>query len=348
MWMELKGVIMRIAIYGAGSLGTILGAFITKGGMEVDLITRNRNHVEGLKKRGAQIIGTLEFNVPVKALLPEQMEGKYGLIFLMTKQTDNTNVVKVLSKYLTGEGVICTMQNGLPEISVAEVIGKERTFGCAVAWGATLKGNGVCELTSSPESMTFSLGYFGIGRTEKLQLIKEVLELMGTVVIESNFIGARWSKLIVNSAFSGISAILGCTFGEVAQNKLSRLWAQRIIKECIDVTKAAGITIEPIQGKNIARLLDYNGIIKKKISNMLIPIAIRKHRLLKASILQDLENGKKTEIDAINGIVSEYGRKYNIPTLFNNLIIEIIHDMEKGIYRPSMENLALFKDIINQ
>ena len=82
---------MKIAIFGAGSLGTILGAFITKGGMDVDLINRNTDHIAGLKGKGAKVIGTVQMTVPVKALLPEEIKDKYDLIFLMTKQMDNTN-----------------------------------------------------------------------------------------------------------------------------------------------------------------------------------------------------------------------------------------------------------------
>jgi len=85
---------MRIAIYGAGSLGTILGAYLSKDGLDVELITRNERHIKGLNEKGAQIIGTITMTVPVKAILPEQMSGIYDLIFLMTKQMDNANVVR--------------------------------------------------------------------------------------------------------------------------------------------------------------------------------------------------------------------------------------------------------------
>ena len=83
---------MKIAIYGAGSLGTVIGAFFTKAGMDVDLINRNQSHVEGLKTKGAQITGTIEMQVPVKALLPEEMSEKYDIIFLLTKQLENKKV----------------------------------------------------------------------------------------------------------------------------------------------------------------------------------------------------------------------------------------------------------------
>jgi 2-dehydropantoate 2-reductase len=338
---------MRIAIYGAGSLGTVLGAFITQGGMTVDLINRNAAHVDGLKNKGAQIIGTVRMTVPVTALLPNEMTERYDLIFLMTKQMDNAAVVTHLKDHLTDDGVICTFQNGLPELSIADIIGEDRTLGCAVSWGATLIGNGVCELTSEPGSLTFGLGALNPGRKDKLAQIKRVLELMGRVEIEDNFIGARWSKLLINSSFSGMSAVLGTTFGEVAKNRRSRLCVQKIIKECFDVAKKAGITPAPIQGKNIGTLLDYHSTLKRIFVFTIIPFAIRKHRRLKASMLQDLEKGRPCEIDAINGVVGAYGRRYDVPTPVNDRVVEVIHGIEAGRYRPSFENLALFDDLLS-
>jgi len=76
---------MRIAIYGAGSLGTILGAYISKGGVPIELINRNKAHVEALKEKGAQVVGTVQFTQQVVAYTPEEMSGKYDVIFLMTK-----------------------------------------------------------------------------------------------------------------------------------------------------------------------------------------------------------------------------------------------------------------------
>jgi 2-dehydropantoate 2-reductase len=239
------------------------------------------------------------------------------------------------------------MQNGLPETAIAEIVGIEHTYGCAIAWGATLLDPGVCALTSEPtrEVLTFSVGSLDGHQDDKYHEIVRLLSLMGNVVEEHNFIGARWVKLLVNSAFSGMSAVLGCSYGEVAANKRSRLIAQKIIKECIDVADAAKIKIEPIQGKDVVKLLDYHSAFKQKISFLIIPLAIKKHRLLKASMLQDLEKGKKCEIDAINGVVSAYGKKVTVPTPFNDRVVEIIRGFENGIDHPGWENISRFDDL---
>lgn len=334
---------MRVAIYGAGSLGTILGAYITKGGEKIELINRNKAHVEALQTQGAHIIGTVQFVQPVVAYTPAEMSGKYDIVFLMTKQQHNAEVVAMLKDFLAEDGVLVTFQNGLPELQIADIIGEERVLGCTVAWGATMQRAGVCELTSSPDALSFSLGSISASRNRHFDKVKQLLELMGKVDVEENFIGTRWSKLLINASFSGMSAVLGCTFGEAAKPKSSRRIVQALIKECIDVCKAGRIRIEPVQGKDIVKLLDYNNALKKAFSSFIIPIAIRKHAALKASMLQDLEKGKLTEVDAINGAVSAFGRKVGCPTPMNDRVVDIIHRIERGELSPSFDNLKYFE-----
>lgn len=334
---------MRVAIYGAGSLGTILGAFISKAGVSVELINRNKAHVEALKSSGARVVGTVDFVQPVVAYTPDEMSGVYDIIFLMTKQQQNGEVVERLKPFIAPDGVLVTFQNGLPEMQIAAILGEERVLGCTVAWGATMQSPGVCELTSEPDALSFSLGSISNNRSKHFDKVKELLEHMGVVDVEENFIGTRWSKLLINAAFSGMSAVLGCTFGEAAGPRVSRCIVQALIKECIDVCKVGGIRIEPVQGKDIVKLLDYNNSFKRAFSFFIIPIAIRKHAKLKASMLQDLEKGKLTEVDAINGAVAEYGRKVGCPTPMNDRVVDIIHKIEKGELKPCADNLKYFK-----
>ena len=334
---------MNCAIYGAGAMGTVLGAYIARAGRDIDLINRNREHIAALKEKGAHIVGTVDFTQKVNALLPEEMTKKYDIILLMTKQRMNGEIVAFLKDYLKEDGALCTCQNGLPEPKIAEIIGQDRTLGCAIAWGATFRGKGVSELTSDPAALTFSLGAYGKGN--HLQDVKELLECMGQVTVEQNFIGARWSKLLINSAFSGLSTVTGATFGEISVQKSSRRVAQAIMKECIDVAKAAGIRIEPVQGHKIDKLFDYKGKLKKALSFALIPVAMKKHARLISSMLQDLRAGKKCEIDFINGVVCEYGERCGVPTPFNARTVSLVHEIEEGKRKISFENIGAYADL---
>ena len=336
----------RYAIYGAGSLGTVLGAYITKNGGTIDLINRNVAHVEALRKNGAKITGTVEMTVPVTALTPNEMTGKYDVILLLTKQLLNREVVTFLKDYLDDDGVIVTLQNGIPEPGIAEIIGANRTMGCVVEWGAALVAPGVCELTSAVDSLSFHIGKMDEVTDEKYNEVKALLELMCPVHEENNLIGARWSKLLINATFSGLGTVVGGVFGDVSENKAARKIAIRCMKECIDVGHAAGAEFAPVQGKNITALFYYNGAFKRAIATALIPIAMKKHRNIEPSMLQDLKKNKPCEIDAINGVVCEFGEKYGVKTPINDKIVEIIKKCERGELTPSPNNISFFDDLL--
>ena len=336
----------RFAIYGAGSLGTVLGAYITKNGGEIDLINRNKAHVEALNTKGATIKGTVNMNVPVKALTPDEMEGKYDVILLMTKQLFNTEVVTKLKDHLTDKGVIVTLQNGLPEPGIAEIVGSNHTMGCTVEWGAALGEPGVCTLTSEPDSLSFHMGKMDGISDEQFKMVKDLLELMCPVHEEDNLIGARWSKLLINATFSGLGTVVGGVFGDVSENKDAAKVAVRCMKECIDVGHATGAEFAPVQGKNITALFYYKNAIKRAFATFLVPIAMKKHRDIEPSMLQDLKKGKACEIDAINGVVCEWGRKTNTPTPINDRIVEIVKKCEKGELKPQASNIRMFDDLL--
>lgn len=336
----------RYAIYGAGSLGTVLGAYITKNGGSIDLINRNKAHIEALKKNGAVINGTVNMQIPVLALTPDEMTGKYDVILLMTKQLYNDEVVSFLKDHLEDDGVIVTLQNGLPEPGIADIVGSSRTMGCVVEWGATLSAPGVCTLTSKVESLSFHMGKMEGITDEKFNEVKTLLEYMCPVHEESNLIGARWSKLLINATFSGLGTVVGGVFGDVSENKKAREVAIRCMKECIDVGHAAGATFAPVQGKNITALFYYKNAFKRMISTMLIPIAMKKHRNIEPSMLQDLKKNKPCEVDAINGVVCLWGKKCGVPTPINDKIVEIIKKCQNGELKPQPENIEYFKELL--
>ena len=333
---------MRSAIYGAGSLGTVMGAFLAKNGVEIDLVNRNRAHVGALKANGARITGTVEMTVPVSALLPEEMTGVYDIIFLMTKQLNNRETVTFLKDYLAEDGVIATLQNGIPEDSVAEIVGAERTVGVTVEWGATMTAPGESRLTSDPGSLSFHMGGMPGIPEEKLARVRALLEKMCPVKIEENLPGARWSKLLINATFSGLGTVMGGTFGDVTGDPDARELAARCMKEVIDTGRAEGVTFAPVQGKDIVSLFYWKNPVKKAFAKLIMPVAMKKHSAIEPSMLQDLKKGKPCEIDAINGIVCARGRKHGIPTPVNDRITEIVHEIQDGKRKPSPENLKSF------
>ena len=112
-------MIKRIAIMGCGSLGTILGAYLNKAGLDVMMVDAWKEHVDVLNREGATVTGGVQMNVPVKACTPDQMDGIYDLIIYMAKQTFNDIAIPQMLAHCGDDTIICTCQNGLPELAVA-------------------------------------------------------------------------------------------------------------------------------------------------------------------------------------------------------------------------------------
>lgn len=329
---------MRMAIMGAGSLGTIIGALLSKNGYDVDLIKRSKKDVEIFNTKGATITGLMELVQPVKALTPDQMTGEYDIIFYLTKTTHNESALKPCKEHLKSDGVLVCMQNGLPEDAVMEIIGKERVVGCVVGWGATYEAPGVSRLTSNPDHMTYELGELTGQITPRIRMIEEILNHAGHVNVHTNFLGIRWTKLTSNSMFSGMSAVVGGCFGDVLDHPKAIKCSAHILNESVAVAKAAGVEPVPFQGDDILKLTFKS---EKELAEKMP--GIRKiaeaHRNIRTQMLYDIEAGRSTEIDTFNGIFVKWGKKYGVPTPVNEQVVQIVKAMSEGKYKIGPENV---------
>ena len=339
---------MRVAIYGAGAMGTVLGAFLSEGGVSVDLISRNKMHVAGLRQNGATVrcvADGVEKSVQVSALLPEEITEQYDVIFLMTKQRENPQILRFLRDKLTEGGIVCTTQNGLPEEVVAEFLGRERTYGGVVSFGANLVADGVVELTSALSSMSVLCGGYQ-NDNSKNGLLVSVLENAGRVCGNSDFVratdnlvGARWSKLAINAAFSTMSTITGLTFGEVAKDRKARKPVLAILREAIAVAKASGIRLEQLQGHDLEKVFGGKGFFKTQLIYALLPKAIKKHRLLKSGMLADIEKGRRCDVDYVCGALVAAGRAAGVEAPVAEAAVGLVHGIENGLYEITRQNV---------
>lgn len=322
---------MRTAIIGAGSIGTILGAMVTEKGGQIDMIDSYQKNVDVLNEKGAKITGFLETTVPVTALTPDQMEGVYDLVLLSTKQTSNDVVMKSVLPHIDENSLVLTLQNGIPEEEISGYVGKDRVAGGAVGFGATWIEPGVSRLTSTLEAVQkygFDIGEIDGSITPRIQAAKELLDLCGGTTILTNLMGVRWNKVLMNATFSGMSAACGCTFGRVLDDEIAIQCIAHLADETIKVAHAKGVQLPIMQGVDFNKL----ELATKEDIPQKIPTYIdvwSQHRELKASMLQDLEKQRKTEISYINGHVSAKGKEVGIATPFNDMVVKIVLEEEK-------------------
>ena len=350
---KLTATNVKIAIFGAGAMGTVLGAFLAKGGLKnVHLIARNPQHVNALKEKGATVFcraDNTQFTTPVTAIFPYEMQEKYDVVFLMTKQRNNVEILIDLLPFLHENSIVCTTQNGLPEISVSEIVGAKRTYGAATSFGANFIGEGQVELTSKQSAMSMEVGgYQNDG--EKLDLLVEILSYAGKgagaiefVKATDNLTGARWTKLCINATFSSLSTLTGLTFGEVAKKRKTRKLALAMLRECIFVARASGVNLAKIQGFDLEKMLGGKTFVKRFISYLVLPFAIKRHKKLHSGMLKDIQNGRKCEIDFVAGIICKEGKKAGVETPVCAQVVEMIHGIENGLYEIDYKNVDFFE-----
>ncbi|WP_411345445.1 ketopantoate reductase family protein [Paenibacillus sp. WLX1005] len=341
---------MRIAILGAGSLGTIVGAYLSAGGMNVELIDTYEDHVHALNEQGATVTGTTEFVSSVKAITPQQKSGIYDLVLLLTKQLYNDAVLRDLLPFLNDTSVVCSLQNGIPEQHVAELVGAQRVIAGSVEFGATFMKPGISRLTTEYtqfKAYAFQIGELNGEMTSRIREIQSVLELVGGTHISDNLVGTKWSKLLINNAFSGLSAALNGEYGNILDNEIGIASAAHIADETIKVGHANGVQFATMGGFDIASLeLQQDSDLPARI--MTLRQVMAPSRLLKASMLQDLEKQRKTEIGYINGVVPELAKGKGIATPFNDLVVQLVQAAEATGSVPDFDtNIKPFEQLVN-
>ena len=338
-------MIKRIAIMGVGSLGTILGAYLSKAGLDVTLVDAWKEHVDTLNAKGATVTGGVEMTVPVKACTPDQMEGTFDLFFYMTKQTFNETAIPQMVAHCHKDTIIDTCQNGLPELEVAKYWPKSQVYGSPVGWPATFLGPGKSMLTCSPDApmFLFHLGTLEGPITPQIYEIQKILQNMCPVVhLTTDLMADRWSKILINSAFSGMSTVLNGTFGDTVMPGKASICTIRIAREVVQVCKANNIKLPPIFGMDFDALCAYKTPEEEKAACDRIFKTFGGNGG-KASMLQDLEKGRRCEIYAIDGVVSKEGKKVGIPTPYCDAVVSIVSEIEQG-KRPLQNNLAAMPD----
>lgn len=334
---------LRIALMGAGSMGTMLGAGLARAGVPVDLVDVNREHVNALSTGGATAVGTVTWNVPVRALTPDQMSGVYDLVFLLVKQTHNDTAFAQLGPHLHERSVVCTLQNGIPEPAVSAVFGADRTLGAAVTWAGTYLAPGIVESTASPGKWRAVLGTVDGSIAGTAKSVQKILSAMCPTELVDNLVGVRWSKLLVDASFSGMSAALGCTFGEILDNDKAFRCAQHIARECIRVAAAQRISLVEIwPGVDFEQSMEFDteeGRLATCDTYRRLWGAVRSG---KASMLQDIEKGRRSEIDFINGVLGDAGRRHGVSTPASDTVVRVVKGIEQGKYKLAFDNLDLF------
>ncbi len=342
----------RIAIYGAGAIGTITGAYLSKayGKENVTLVDAWQENVDALNEKGAHIIGATDLTVPVSAVKPDELSGQYDVILLHTKQGFNDTVIPAIKKILAPDGTLISLQNGVPERNILKVLDAKNVIAGSVEFGGTGHGPGVSELTTEFES--FKKSAFQVGEvdgqiTDRIEMIQEILTNIGGTAISDNLMGTKWTKLLINASFSGLSAAANTTYGGVLASDVGIKAALYIMNEALNAGYADLVTFAPMNGVDFAESFSLKGpaFTQKQIDYLRQIMAPWSN--LQASMLQDLLRHHKTEINEINGLIVDTAKEHNVSTPYNDLIVKIVTEAQNTDTLPKFdETMAQFEQLL--
>ncbi|MGA2990515.1 MAG: 2-dehydropantoate 2-reductase [Candidatus Korobacteraceae bacterium] len=337
----------RIAILGAGAIGSSVGADMTRAGQDVWLIDQWPEHVEAMKSKGLHIImpeGDLDIKVQALHLCEvASLKKPFDIVFLTSKSPDTVWLTHFIKPHLAPTGVLVSLQNSLNDEWIAPIIGYQRDVPSVVELAAQILGPGNVRRRTGPTKAWFGLGEMHGRVTPRVKELAGILGVAGKTEIISNIWGAKWSKLIVNTMSHAVAAILRDTEPVVIENpKLFELGIA-LGRECLEVGTALGYQVEPVFGLSAA---DMMGDPEKFLKCILETLCkhIGKHT---NSFLQDILKGRPSEVYYMNGLVAAKGREAGIPTPFNDEITSIVEQIERGEMTVGPEHLSRLENLVS-
>jgi 2-dehydropantoate 2-reductase len=332
---------INIGVVGAGAIGGTTAAFLAKSGWDVEIVCKRQEIADITISRGFHICGLKgEHYIPMPAVKNiKDLAGPKEVVLLATKATDCIEAAKELQPILSDSSVVVSLQNGICEDSLADVLGRDRVVGCVVGWGATMHGPGEIEVTSPGE---FVIGNIDHRTDPRLPLLQDMLRAVVPTRISDNIMGELYSKLIINSCINSLGVITGMNLGKLlARSKIRKIFTA-LMQEAMAVAAAKGIKVEPGGGGKLDyyRFLDGSSFMSIFKRDILIRIIGFKYRRIRSSSLQSLERGRRTEIDFLNGYICDRGREHGVPTPVNDAVVDMIRQIEAGTRKISLENLS--------
>ena len=337
----------RIVIFGAGAAGSYLGAYMTREGYDVTLIDMWGEHVETMREKGLRASGTQDdFTVEVNAHhLSDalQLQGEFDIGFLAMKSYDTEWSAHFLKRLVKDDGVIVSSQNCMNDRLVASIVGYNRAVGCIMSsitvalWepghvtrgGPPGRGRG---------HVVFRVGELHGRVTPRVEELADVLMCVDDAKATSNLWGERWSKLTTNSSGNPVGAMTALGAEGVASMPEARRIQINICKESCQVALAQNYDVEPIRGvsaETYAKADD--GEVFEELDAKFQPSGGGAD--WKSSMGQDVEKGRRTEIEFMNGFIVDEGRRVGVPTPINAAIVQVVQEVQSGERAPGPENV---------
>jgi 2-dehydropantoate 2-reductase len=318
-----------LLVWGAGAIGGTLGAHLSRAGEEVIFVDRDRDHVRAIQDGGLHITGPIaEFKVAAKADIPDRLQGQFKRALLSVKAQDTAAAVRALAPHLAPDGYVLSAQNGLNEITIAEVLGEARTIGCFVNFGADYLSPGVIHFAGRGAVVVGEIDGSLTARLEELHRL--LCSFEERALLSRNIWGYLWSKLSYGAMLFA-TALTNASIADCLASPRHRRIFIAIAREPLAVAAAGAIVPEAFDGFDPTAFRP--GMSEAAAERSLDELAAFNRRSAKShsGIWRDLAVRKRrTEADAQLGPIIDIGKRHGVATPLIGRLLDLIHDVEEG------------------
>lgn len=306
----------HVVIFGAGAVGGTTCGYLAHAGANLTIVDPWFQNVEAIRRDGLRLESPDgDILAHVQALHLDELEraAPIDTLFLALKSYDTEWAVRYCAPYLSPNGVVVSLQNGLNEERIAQMIGADRVIGCVVHFAGLLAEPAHVVATSGSAWPAYTLGELDGTQTDRVAGIARLLSRVGKTAITNDIWGALWAKLTLNVMTNGLAGIAGFTTRELWLHPIALEYVIALAGETIAVADSLGLLLGPVAPPGIDAPITADSIraassgdrsARDLVARQLAQVAQRrvgKHEN-KPSLLQDLARGRRTEIDYLNGI----------------------------------------------
>ena len=300
---------MQIAVIGAGNMGCVYGGNLARVGEQVTLIDVWEEHVREIRAHGLRMDGLHgEFTAPVEATTDPAEAPKADAAVICVNTYNTPDAARAAGVVLKDSGYALTLQNGVGNVEIlTEVLGADRVMAGLSFHSGDLKAPG--RVTHTNQGPTY-LGELDRLQSPRLAAIAHLFARAGLEpVLEPDIMVTIWGKFVHNCGINAICAITNLRPGHIREVKELDDFQSRIIEETVALVRAKGVTLpdaDPLQ--------TIKAYCAKKF-----------HRV---SMLQHLDRGRRTEIDALNGYVARESRRLGLAAPYSEALMMLMKGRE--------------------
>ena len=344
----------RIVIVGAGAVGAYVGGYLARAGQDVTMIDPWPANVEKMRADGLSLTGLSDeecFTTPIQAMHITEVQdlartGPIDIAFVCMKSYDTEWATMLIRDYLAPGGYVVSLQNCINEHRIAGVVGWGKTLGCIasqiavelVAPGEVRRG----VPRGGNQHTVFRVGEVHGSITARAEEIADLLSLIDSSKATSNLWGERWSKLVANAMRNGLSASTGMSSNACDRDAITRWICIRTAAEAVSVGLAQGFKLEKIYEAMPEKWLaggTGDSAVRSELEAAMQASAAKRAETMRPSMGQDIQKGRRTEVDFINGLVAARGDELGIATPVNRAMVDAVKRVELRQVDANLDNV---------